>query len=104
MTCSGEDRAYDDDTDHADEHHTDVGCQGQTECVGQSESLEGMATEKALPEFADAAHQADVKTFGGNAQAGPDRRQRRTEANANATAQPRREENVSPSLPVPGTY
>ena len=54
---SGQDRAQNDDPDHAEEHDADVRRQRQTESVGQSESLEGMPAENPLPEFTDAAHE-----------------------------------------------
>ena len=82
VACSGKDRSHDDDTDHAEEHDTDVGRQRQTECVGQAESLEGMSTDNPLPEFTHAAQEAGVKSLGGDAQAGPDGRQRGAHANA----------------------
>ena len=81
MTRSGQDRAQDDDSDHAEEHDADVGRQRETECVGQAESLQGVATEDPLPELTDAAHKASVKALGGDAEARSDRCQRGADTN-----------------------
>ena len=81
MACSGEDRAQDDDSDDAEEHDADVSRQRETECVGQAESLQGVATEDPLSEFTHAAHKAGVKALGGHAEARPDRCQRGANAN-----------------------
>jgi hypothetical protein len=41
VVCSGEERSHDDDTDHAQEHDTDVDPQRQSECVRQPSPRRG---------------------------------------------------------------
>jgi hypothetical protein len=81
MTRSGDDRAQNDESDHAEEHDADVSRQRQTECIGESESLEGMSTDNPRPEVSHTSQESSVKALGGDAEARSDGRQRGANAN-----------------------